>query len=164
MHPYLPCPGNFNQPLTTVVKHTNPVFSTILLLVTYIMLSWFLYQTTAPWLVWVLALVFAIVQASLLTTLSEGLRRFISNWLKSDIGYFSIIALGAFSITIILVWFHVFEYFLMVVGAELLARLDLQNAGLNRWQSLGVLTITSIVGLSAGLIVSYLVGRQVLPG
>lgn len=146
------------------MKHTNPVFSTILLLVTYIMLSWFLYQTTAPWLVWVLALVFAIVQASLLTTLSEGLRRFISNWLKSDLGYFSIIALGAFSITIILVWFHVFEYFLMVVGAELLARLDLQNAGLNRWQSLGVLTITSIVGLSAGLIVSYLVGRQVLPG
>ena len=146
------------------MKHTNPVFSTILLLVTYIMLSWFLYQTTAPWLVWVLALVFAIVQASLLTTLSEGLRRFISNWLKSDIGYFSIIALGAFSITIILVWFHVFEYFLMVVGAELLARLDLQNAGLNRWQSLGVLTITSIVGLSVGLIVSYLVGRQVLPG
>jgi len=129
------------------VKHTNPVFSTILLLVTYIMLSWFLYQTTAPWLVWVLALVFAIVQASLLTTLSEGLRRFISNWLKSDLGYFSIIALGAFSITIILVWFHVFEYFLMVVGAELLASLVLQNADLNRWHSLGVLTINSIVDL-----------------
>jgi hypothetical protein len=128
------------------------------------MLSWFLYQTTAPWIVWVLALVFAIVQASLLTTLSEGLRRFISKWLKSDIGYFSIIALGAFSITIILVWFHVFEYFLMVVGAELLVRLDLQNAGLNRWQSLGVLTITSVVGLSVGLIASYLVGRQALPG
>lgn len=146
------------------MKKTNATLSTLLLLGAYIMLSWFLYQTTAPWIVWVLALLFAIFQASLLTTLSEGLRRFISKWLKSDIGYFSIIALGAFSITVVLVWFHVFEYFLMVVGAELLARLDLQNVGLNRWQSLGVLTITSVVGLSVGLIASYMVGRQALPG
>jgi hypothetical protein len=110
---------------------------------------------TETWIVWLFALGFALVQALLFTTFAEGFRRFISNWLRSDIGYFSIIALGAFSITLILVWFHVFEYVAMVVGAEILARLDLQNVGCNKWQSLGLLTSVSILGLFLGGVVSH---------
>jgi hypothetical protein len=54
------------------------------------------------------------------------------------------------SIAVILVWYHVFEYILVVVAAEILARLDLQQARLGRWQSLGVLTAISVIGLSIG--------------
>lgn len=97
--------------------------------------------------------VFALAEALLLTTLSRGFRGAIRGWLKSDIGYFSVVLIGAFSIALILLWFHVFEYIILVLAAEILARLDLQTAGLNRWQSLAVLTIVSLLGLAMGWIV-----------
>lgn len=121
-----------------------------LLLAAYTSFSWFLYQNTENWVAWALAMVFAIVQALLLTAWSRGLRRFFRNWLQSSLGYFSLVLLGAMSIAVILVWYHVFEYILVVVAAEILARLDLQQAKLSRWQSLGILTVISVLGLSIG--------------
>ncbi len=130
-----------------------------MLLTAYGTFSWFLYQSTAPWSVWVGMAVFALIQALLLTALSRGLRSAIRGWLKSDIGYFSVVLIGAFSIALILVWFHIFEYIILVVAAEVLARFDLQTAGLNRWQSLAVLTIVSLLGLSIG----WIADRAFLP-
>lgn len=121
-----------------------------LLLAAYTSFSWFLYQNTENWVAWALAIVFALGQALLLTTWSKGLRRFFRNWLRSSLGYFSLVLLGAMSIAVILVWYHVFEYILVVVAAEILARLDLQQSRLGRWQSLGVLTVISVLGLSIG--------------
>jgi len=127
-----------------------PFASLLLLLTAYGTFSWFLYQSTAPWSVWVGMAVFALAQALLLTALSRGLRSAIRGWLKSDIGYFSVVLIGAFSIALVLVWFNVFEYILLVMATEVLARFDLQTIGLNRWQSLVVLTIVSLLGLSIG--------------
>lgn len=141
-----------NSPL----KKSFPVISLALLVAAYSTLSWWLYQTTAPWAVWAFVSLFAVFQALLLTTLSDGLRLFIRKWLKSDIGYFSVVALGAFSITIILTWFHIFEYVLMILGAELLARLELQTAGVKQWQMLGLLTAMSFLGLGVGWLLSDL--------
>jgi len=121
-----------------------------LLLAAYTSFSWFLYQNTENWVAWALAMVFAIVQALLLTAWSRGLRRFFRNWLQSSLGYFSLVVLGAMSIAVVLVWYHIFEYILVVVAAEILARLDLQQAKLGRWQSLGILTVISVLGLSIG--------------
>jgi hypothetical protein len=121
-----------------------------LLLAAYTSFSWFLYQNTEGWVAWVLALVFALAQALLLTAWARRLRRFLKSWLRSSLGYFSLVLLGAMSIAIILVWYDVFEYILVVIAAEVLARLDLQQAKLGRWQSLGVLTIISVIGLSIG--------------
>jgi hypothetical protein len=127
----------------------------------YSCFSWFLYQLTATWIVWLALLIFALLQALLFTTFSEGFKNFISGWLSSDIGYFSVIAIGAFSITWILVWFHVFEYVAMVVGAEILARLDLQSIGCNKWQALALLTSASVLGLLIGGLVSHSVGSWI---
>jgi hypothetical protein len=127
--------------------------------VSYGCFSWFLYQTTASWIVWLALLTFALVQALLFTTFSEGFKNFISGWLSSDIGYFSVIALGAFSITLVLMWFHVFEYVAMVLGSEILARLDLQNIGCNKWQALVLLTSVSVIGLLLGSVVSHALVR-----
>ncbi|MBD2460377.1 hypothetical protein H6G89_04905 [Oscillatoria sp. FACHB-1407] len=127
-----------------------PWLSLSLLLIAYSSFSWFLYQSTATWIVWLIALSFALTQALLLTAFLQGFRFFVKGWLKSDIGYFSVISIGAFSIAAILVWIHVFEYVLLLIAAEVLARMDLQNAGFNQWQALGVLTLVSISGLSVG--------------
>ncbi len=58
--------------------------------------------------------------------------------------------LGSMGVTAALVWFKMFGYVLVLVSAEVLARLDLQNAKLNRWQSLVVLTLVSVAGLTVG--------------
>ncbi len=136
-----------------------PVVSLLLLLSAYGTFSWFLYQSTAPWIVWLVVTTIALTEALLLTTLSQGLRAAIRSWLKSDVGYFSVVLIGAFSSVLVLVWNHVFEYIFLILAAEMLARLDLQMAGLNRWQSLVVLSIVSL----SGLVIGWVVNRSIFP-
>jgi hypothetical protein len=148
--PVRPVPAAYDLIATSLPVKKFPVVSLLLLLAAYGTFSWFLYQSTAPWIVWVVVTTVALTEALLLTTLSQGLRAAIRKWLKSDIGYFSIVLIGAFSIALVLVWHHIFEYIFLILAAEILARLDLQMAGLNRWQSLAVLSIVSLLGLAIG--------------
>lgn len=98
---------------------------------------------------------FAIFQATLLTTFSQGFRTFVTKWLKSDIGYFSSVLIGAISIAFILVWYHTFEYALVVIGSEILSRIDLQSSGFNQWQTLGILFFVSFLGVVASWTARY---------
>lgn len=133
-----------------------PFLSLGLLLTAYATFGWFLYRETAPWLIWFAVIVFTLGQALLLTTFATGLRIFIRKWLRSDIGYFSIVILSALSIAFVLVWYHTFAYVLIVIASELLARLDLQSAGYDAWQTLSILTIVSILGLAVGWSILYI--------
>lgn len=135
-----------------------PWLSLSILFSSYATFSWFLTHwvisrvdaASAKWTVWAFVLFCTLMQALLLTTLFDGVKLFFRRWLKSDVGYFSLIMLGSLSVTGALVWFRMFGYVLVLVSAEILARLDLQNAKLNRWQSLAVLTLVSIAGLAVG--------------
>jgi hypothetical protein len=135
-----------------------PWLSLSMLFSAYATFSWFLIHwfathvdvSIAEWAVWAMVLSFTLLQALLLTTLFDGVKLFFRRWLRSDVGYFSLILLASMSVTAALVWFRMFGYFLVLISAEILARLDLQNANLNRWQSLGVLTLVSLLGLAAG--------------
>jgi hypothetical protein len=135
-----------------------PWLSLGILFSAYATFSWFLThwvvsQTStawAVWSVWAIVLFCTLLQALLLTTLFDGVKLFFRKWLKSDVGYFSLIMIGSMSVTAALVWFRMFGYVLVLVSAEILARLDLQNAKLNRWQSLAVLTFVSVAGLAVG--------------
>lgn len=127
-----------------------PLLSLAVLLAAYSSFSWFLIQSTVSWLAWGLALAFTLLQALLLTTLFDGVKLFISAWLKSDVGYFTLIIAVSLGVTVIMVWFKVFGYFLVLIAAEILARLDLQNAGFNRVQALLILTLFSLSGLAIG--------------
>jgi len=128
-----------------------PLVSLTILLAAYTTFSWFLIQSTATWLAWVLVLAFTLLQALLLTTLFDGLKILIGAWLKSDVGYFTLIIVVSLGITVVMVWFKVFGYLLVLVAAEVLARLDLQNAGYSRVQALLILTMFSLSGLAIGL-------------
>lgn len=131
-----------------------PWFSLALMFIAYTSFSWFVSHTTLPWIAWGLAIAFTLLQSLLLTTLFARTRLFARRWLQSDFGYFTLILAGAISVTFALVWFRVFGYCLVVLSAEILARLDLQNLGFNRVQSLVVLTIVSFTGLIVGWLVS----------
>ncbi|MBF2046656.1 MAG: hypothetical protein EDM05_002930 [Leptolyngbya sp. IPPAS B-1204] len=127
-----------------------PWLSLALLFAAHSTFSWFLIHATAPRIVWILVFSFTLIQALLLTTLFDGFRRLLRAWLRSDTGYFTLIVVGALGITVALVWFRTFGYFLVLVSAEVLARLDLQNAGFNRLQSLFLLALFSLAGLATG--------------
>jgi hypothetical protein len=125
-----------------------------LLLAAYTTLGYFLSSWTVPWVVWLFVMAFALVQAILLTSVSKDFRTSMGNWIGSDIGHLMAISAGALSVTVVLVWFHIFQYILMIGSTEILARVELHFYGLNRPQSLGVLTGTSLLGLGLGWTVS----------
>ncbi|MBF2003774.1 MAG: hypothetical protein IGS50_11770 [Synechococcales cyanobacterium C42_A2020_086] len=127
-----------------------PWLSLVLLFAAYTTFSWFITNATATWLVWVMVLTFTLTQALLLTTWFDGFKRFLNRWLRSDVGYFTLIIVASLSLTLALVWFKTFGYILVLISSELLARLDLQTAGFNRLQALIILTIFSLAGLATG--------------
>lgn len=126
-----------------------PWLSLLLLLATYSIFSWFLLQTVGK-PAGLLVAGLALVQALLLTTWLNWLKRFARLWLHSDLGYFTLILILALGSTMALVWFKAFSYGIVLVSAELLARLDLQTAGYSRWQALVILTLVSWLGLGLG--------------
>lgn len=127
-----------------------PWLSLAILFAAYTTFSSFLTHSTVTWLAWALVLAFTLLQALLLTTLFDGLKILIGRWLRSDVGYFTLIISASLGITIVFLWFKVFGYFLVLVAAEILARLDLQNAGFNRLQALIILSLFSLSGLAVG--------------
>lgn len=132
-----------------------PWVSLTLLLAAYSTFSWFLYGLTAAWIVFLAFSAVALTQGLLLTTWSSGLKRFINSILASDLGYFSVVMLMGLFTVALLVWVHVLGRFLLLMAAEVLARLDLQSAGLNRFRALAVLTIVAFLGLAVGWIARY---------
>lgn len=132
-----------------------PWVSLTLLLTAYSTFSWFLYGLTAAWIVFLAFSAAALTQGLLLTTWSSGLKRFINSILASDLGYFSVVMLMGLFTVALLVWVHVLGRFLLIVAAEVLARLDLQSAGINRFRALAVLTIVAFLGLAVGWVARY---------
>ncbi|MEL6221263.1 MAG: hypothetical protein AAFR31_01325 [Cyanobacteria bacterium J06627_8] len=134
-----------------------PWVSLSLLFVSFGTFSWFLNTATVNWLVWALVIVLSLGEALLLTTLTDDLKLLLDSWLKSDLGYFTSIIIGALLVAVALVWIRVFGYVLVLLASEMLARLDLQHFGCNRFQSLVVLTGVSLLGLLLGQVISHVI-------
>lgn len=141
-----------------------PWLSLALLLTAYTTFSWFFTHTFAQFLTfsaatllaWGLILSFTLLQALLLTTLFDGLRLMFGRWLRSDVGYFTLIIVLSLSVTIALIGLRVTGYVVVLVAAEVLARLDLQDARFSRLQAFTVLSIISLAGLAIGLMATLL--------
>ncbi|MEM9448413.1 MAG: hypothetical protein AAGA75_07750 [Cyanobacteria bacterium P01_E01_bin.6] len=131
-----------------------PWISLSLLFASYSTFSWFLYNATVNWLIWALVIVLSLFEALLLTTFTDGLKSIIDSWLQSDLGYFTSVIIGALLLAVALVWINLFGYVLVLLASEMLARLDLQNFGCNRFQSLLILTGISLLGLFLGQSIS----------
>lgn len=137
-----------------------PWLSLALLLSAYTTFSWFLTHTFAEFLAfstvtywaWGIVLVLTLLQALLLTTLFDQFKRMVGRWLRSDVGYFTLIIVTSFGATIAFIEYTVTGYFLVLIAAEVLARLDLQNAKFSRLQALVILTTISMLGLAMGLL------------
>jgi len=140
-----------------VPKLSFPLLSAVLLLLAYGSFSWFISHQAAGLWVWSAAIAFTLAQAFLLTTYSKGFKSAMDIWLRSDLGYFACVILGALFIAFAFIWIRIFGYILVVLAAEILMRLDLQLIGFNRVQSWLILTLVSFSGLAVGWVASYYV-------
>ncbi|MEM9219723.1 MAG: hypothetical protein AAGD25_36020 [Cyanobacteria bacterium P01_F01_bin.150] len=137
-----------------------------LLFASYSSFSWFLHHsiknwqvwglTIDPWIVWAVAIGTALAEALMLTTLMDNAKCWLDNWLKSDLGYFTIVVVGAMMVAVAFVWFKIFGYVLALLASEVMARLDLQSLGVRRSHALIILTIISLMGVAIGWIINEL--------
>jgi uncharacterized protein YacL len=84
----------------------------------------------------------------------------LGSWLQSDIKAFLSIFLGAFAFTLIFQWFSYLIKFLVLVAAALLLRLDLQQAGVNKWLSILIMAVSSLLGFTGGILAFYMWGLE----
>lgn len=75
---------------------------------------------------------------------------FISRWFKSDTVAFATLFLIAAGAAIVLYWLHIFLQILTILAVDILARIDIQYAGLTGVQAFWILTILSLTGLVLG--------------
>lgn len=127
------------------------------MLLAYGSFGWFLSHQAGSTLGWGIAITFTIAQALLLTTAGDRSQLALNAWLRSDLGYFSLVIVSAMLVAFAFIWARIFGYILVVVATELLARLDLQTIGFNRIQSLIILILVSASGLATGWVVSQYV-------
>lgn len=143
------------EKVNTLPVRKLPWVSLAILLVAYATFSSFLAHAAITWLAWAIVLAFTLLQALLLTTLFDGLKALLSRWLRSDVGYFTLIIVFSLGVTVVFLWFRVFGYILVLVASEVLVRLDLQSSGFSRVQSLIILSFFSLSGLALGWAASF---------
>lgn len=128
--------------------------SLCMLLAGYGTLGYFLSRLTVPWVVWVAVMAFALLQTAFFSSVSQGFKTSFGEWFSSEVGHFTVIAVMAFGLAFVLVWFHIFQYALMIGAAELLARVELQHSSIKPSVSIGILTSIALLGIATGWTVS----------
>ncbi|NJL82682.1 MAG: hypothetical protein HC890_06480 [Chloroflexaceae bacterium] len=151
-----------------------PWLSLILLLLSYCLFGWY-FSATIPlgrdlvlanfdrwnWsiapesvdLVIFLGMGSAIILVCLSVTAASFLDIISGNWFKSDARAVASVLVWTFVVVLTICLFEQFVRLLVLLAAALLARIDLQRLGCNRWQTLLVLTLICFAGLSTGWLV-----------
>ncbi len=128
----------------------------VLLLVTCLSLGWDLFEANLDLLSWGLISVGLIVLCLCLTTPIKLLQQPITTWFSSDFRTFFSIVLGSFLIVFIATSVDTFAQLLLLLSANLLARIELRTAHLKDWQAFVILVLISFSGLGVGGGVHYL--------
>ena len=96
---------------------------------------------------------YILLQLIMLSSSVQQVRNTIKNWVISDAIHLISILVVAFLSFFLLNALEIFEDLLLVLAAEILARLDLQQKGLGRLQKLTILTTYLTLGLSIGWLI-----------
>jgi hypothetical protein len=127
-----------------------PLLSTLLLMLTNMAFGLFLHSTYGPqsYFVWSLALLYTVIECSALSIAWRPTRDFILLGFKSDVGY-SLMALAAASFAVVLLaWIRISSYFVGIIAAALLLRINLYTRRGGTVISFLILLIVSLLGLA----------------
>ncbi|MEM6254638.1 MAG: hypothetical protein AAF821_17125 [Cyanobacteria bacterium P01_D01_bin.156] len=124
-----------------------PWLSALLLLLAYMGFGAFLHARHSSDLMWWLGLGHAAIEAACLTFLWKPLRNFFLLGFQSDLGY-TIMALVMASLAVVIVsWIQIFVYFLVMLAAALLLRVELLIRDISNSFAFIVIFVLSIGGL-----------------
>lgn len=126
-----------------------------LLLTSYAIQGYLLAQEHLSLLLYpIIVLGYILLQLTILHSWMQRIRNMVRQWVSSDaihvISFFVLVFLAS----LILSHLELFEDLLLVLAAEILARLDLQQRGLSQLQKTSVLTLCLTLGLTIGWMAS----------
>ena len=124
-----------------------PWLSSLLLLLAYMGFGAYLHSRHSSDLIWWLALGHAAMEAACLTILWKPLRNFFLLGFQSDVGY-TIMALVIASLAVVVVaWIQIFVYFLVMLAAALLLRVELLVRDIGNSFAFVIILVLSLMGL-----------------
>ncbi|MEM8503652.1 MAG: hypothetical protein AAF716_10935 [Cyanobacteria bacterium P01_D01_bin.1] len=124
-----------------------PWVSISLVLLANIAFGSFLHESQIAWLTWSIATSYVVLQCGVLSIVWRPVRNFLLLGFKSDIGYTLMALAGASFAVLILVWVRVSSYFLVMIAAALLLRIDLYTRGVGTRWSFAIMLVVSLTGL-----------------
>jgi hypothetical protein len=106
---------------------------------------------TNPYFPWIaLSIAIVLIALALIHPMTE-IKSVFGNWLQSDAkAFLSVIAIAFFTV-VVLTRSDLLAEGLGLIAPGLLARIELQLAGYNDWQSFGIITIICLTGYGFGL-------------
>ncbi|ESA39031.1 hypothetical protein N836_29185 [Leptolyngbya sp. Heron Island J] len=134
-----------------------PWLSSLLLLLAYMGFGAFLHSRHSPDFMWWLALGYAVLEAALLTIVWKPLRNFFLLGFQSDVGY-TVMALVLASLAVVIVsWIQIFIYFLVMLAAALLLRVELLIRNVGNNLAFVTILLLSLMGLGLSRVTTELV-------
>ncbi|MEL7034360.1 MAG: hypothetical protein AAFO04_01890 [Cyanobacteria bacterium J06592_8] len=131
--------------------------SLFLLMLTYMMLGWTLFEFKIHPYTWGAIFVGILILCLLFTTPVSQLKKPIIQWFQTDFRTFITILFGAFLIVVIATYLNTFSKILLILSATTLSRMELQTLGVKNWSAFLILLTTSLLGLGSGVGVYYLI-------
>lgn len=113
--------------------------------------GWLVSILGLPWILWIGAALLVVVLALFLTSMMSGPKNIVVRLFQSDASIFAFVAAIAFFSVLIVAWIHFFAQLLVLLAAEILARLEIQGLKFREWQAFSLLTLTSMTGLGIGI-------------
>ena len=139
-----------------------PWLSSLLLLLAHMGFGAFLDSRHSSDLIWGFALVYSVLEAALLTIMWKPLRNFFLLGFQSDVGY-TMMALVIASLAVVVVsWIQIFVYFLVMLAAALLLRVELLIRNIGNSLAFVAILLLSLMGLGLSRLTTELLAIGVI--
>ncbi|MGB3573631.1 MAG: hypothetical protein WA783_10605 [Phormidesmis sp.] len=134
-----------------------PWLSILLLLLANIAFGTFLHERPMSLFLWGLTITYVVLECGILSVVWHPIRDLLLLGFQSDVGY-SIMALaGASFAVIILVWAKFSSYFLLMIAAALLLRINLYTRRIGSMLSFVIMVIVSLMGIGISWLPVWLI-------
>jgi len=130
------------------MRHAFPWLSPLLLLLSNLAFGLFLHRNGVSEALWVGAAAYITLECAVITILWQPFRNFILSGFKSDLGYTVTALIGASFAVVLAVWSYISSYFLVMLAAGLLLRVDLFTRRIDIRLTFAVLLIMSAIGIA----------------
>ncbi|MBD1825660.1 hypothetical protein H6F51_24645 [Cyanobacteria bacterium FACHB-DQ100] len=144
-----------------ILLQSVPWISLSLLLTGYIIQGYLLAQVHAPWLIYLsIVMGYILLQLVIFHPWTQQARNIVKQWISSDALRLIEIFVLVFLISLVVSALKLFEEILLILAAEILARLDLQQRELNQTQRGVTLTLCFAAGLAIGSTIHQLMTQS----